>query len=1079
MSRPSFDLTEIVRAGAGAGKTTQLTSRVIQVAGDYYQANKHWPKLIVTTFTKKATQELRERLVAESCEMGRGDLLDYISSSGKLHISTIDGVFSRFLRSYAHLVGWESQFTVIGEHEAFQLAKATLRRILHSNQGNQFFSLMDAYGFEGTTKALLKLIRLKAEFPDSQTCSEEDFKEAIKSMARPYGESLLQALGEVSHFNSSSWPTYKEKCEEIGRTLCRGEVSEALLEGLGRKPSAPKGESDNEFKVALDNIKEWVKKVVIAPSAWEIYFCRAREMEALSQIFKEEFNLSKEKTGKFQMSDLGLLVDQMIREEPQLAAKFAEEWNYWFVDEYQDTSPLQVRALNHLIGDRPYFFVGDPQQSIYLFRGARSEVFEAKEREVCAKGGKLSLLDKNYRSRPELLYFFNDFFSGISSKFAPMQPREGALDPRQCVATFSIADLGNEELGKTYNEDVAIYNHIQELLSQGEEYEDFCILGRTHNQLNEIARFLDAQGLPLHIHAPKGFHERREVLDAVGLLKFIMNPHDNFNLIMVLRSPWFHVEDGVIVNALSSHTSSDSTLLSYWGRLSLLLEGDESIESLRRVLEKVSEIGVSETFKRALVECGIFDLARTQDPSGRRESNLWKLLAHLDDEERQPGFNYLRFINRLLGGEREDGGDAVPCLEPRRINLMTVHASKGLKFKHIILPRMDRRGKLTKSSSMKDLIYMDETRQRWTLAVPIGEEQKKTHSPVAQRIFEQLAQREKEEGDRLLYVALTRAEESVFLSWAEKVEEVEETNRGGRSGRATSVEGGSWAEKIGLSLEEGCVTKDFYSFKVQRGCWEKYSQATNSNKNSEERTPIEKYEVSASPVQREKLNKVSVSQLLEDPLEGLEKKSKEEKSKEEEKPKEEKLDLISCPPSVALEPRVSDSFLKEMNKSSEGVLIHRVMESLRYRESIDIDDYGPWLRNEFGERYKDIEEAIKFIQELREPPMRELLKTGFVEWGFQMKRDVEKGEGGIFPVKNDNGGGLIVEGVIDLWGEVESSHGEKVCWLVDYKSGSKKYIEKAFRQLSFYGEALRAYGVRSQLKKAVVYPLSGAVEIRD
>ena len=746
-------------------------------------------------------------------------------------------------------------------------------------------------------------------------------------------------------------------------------------------------------------------------------------MDDLFQLFKEEFDSLKKKRGVLEMSDLELLTDQAIQKEPDLADCFAKEWDYWFVDEYQDTSPLQVRILNKLMGDRPYFLVGDPQQSIYLFRGARSEVFESKEKEVQSQGGQLSFLDKNYRSLPELLHFFNDFFSGISPHFQPMQAKEDQVNPKQWVATYSIADEGETE--KTQNENIAIYNHIQNLMETGGQYEDICILGRTHNHLNEIAHFLNSQGLHPHVHASTGFHERREIGDALGVLKFIINPHDNFNLIMVLRSPWFHVDDKLIVDALQE----DSWPRSYWEKLSLLLKENESITKLNKLLQELPQWGVSESLKMALIESGIFDLARKQDSSGRRESNLWKLLTQLDNMERQPGFNYLNFTNKLLKGEWEEGGDAVACLEPNRINLMTIHASKGLKFKHIVLPRMDRRPNVTETSSQKPLINIDEKNQKWTIAVPLGESQQIKHSPIAQELFKQLSQREREESNRLLYVALTRAEESVFLSWVEK--------KGGNN----KVGKGSWAEKLSSQIDrntnfltetstEELVTKDSYSFKIQRGSWEK--------KKSYKKDLVQELRASSrpkwvAPMENQK-QKTSVSQLLEDG--------------------EDKKTLQGGAP-----------FLKVISKANEGTLIHKVMESLRYPNLVDVD-YENWLKREFGDGYECMRTAIDFIQNLKIPPMQELLKMGFVEWGFQMKRNDENGES-------------IAQGVIDLWGEVDDGKGVKTCWIIDYKSGSETYIEKAFHQLHFYEQALRKYGVKSKVKQAVIYPLSEIVEIRE
>ena len=78
------------------------------------------------------------------------------------------------------------------------------------------------------------------------------------------------------------------------------------------------------------------------------------------------------------IDDLEFMTIKILREKPQIIKPFSEEWNYWLIDEYQDTTPLQAKILDELRGSSKEFIVGDPQQSIYLFRGARSEVFENK-----------------------------------------------------------------------------------------------------------------------------------------------------------------------------------------------------------------------------------------------------------------------------------------------------------------------------------------------------------------------------------------------------------------------------------------------------------------------------------------------------------------------------------------------------------------------------------------------------------------------------------------------------------------------------------------------------------------------------
>jgi ATP-dependent helicase/nuclease subunit A len=126
-------------------------------------------------------------------------------------------------------------------------------------------------------------------------------------------------------------------------------------------------------------------------------------------------------------------------------------------------------------------------------------------------------------------------------------------------------------------------------------------------------------------------------------------------------------------------------------------------------------------------------------------------------------------------------------------------------------------------------------------------------------------------------------------------------------------------------------------------------------------------------------------------------------------------------------------------------LIHRVLETLRYGEQ-NINSSDAALKS-----------AVDFVRGLKTPPMAEILKSGEAEWGFQVQSP----------------GGLI-EGQIDLWGEVDGT-----LWVVDYKSGSDKFKDKAFEQLSLYAWALSQFGHKSKIKLAVIYPVSQKLEVRE
>jgi ATP-dependent helicase/nuclease subunit A len=809
------------------------------------------------------------------------------------------------------------------------------------------------------------------------------------------------------------------------------------LKTARRSPKGPQpvSESTIEFAKEAREYADDFLEPVYDPEAWKVFAERYEVIDEIGKRFSHEFRKRKLAEGYLEISDLEHLAMDCIRAHPQTAEAFWQEWDHWLIDEYQDTSPFQVELLRHLSGERPNFVVGDPQQSIYLFRGARSEVFGEKENEILQGGGQQRLLSVNRRSRPELLLFFNDFFSRFDPPFQPMQPffKEGeTLDPKRVVAKVFLAhdsapeEEGDEEESSTEAVDAetkskeeapqeirAIICHVQEILAKGGKPEDICVLGRTNRVLMEVALWLSRYRLPTHVHAASGFYDRREIRDALALLKFLVNPHDNGNLVELLRSPWFRVPDRALAPITRERPESLwETLLEQRSMADEL----RPIARLQDMIQQTLKDGLSETFKRGLIDSGFIDLSHTHDVSGRRESNVWKLLARLQQEECKPGFNPLVFIAGSVSDLRtEEGnaeGDAVAAVEPDRINLMTVHASKGLEFPHVILPRMDQKPRLTLS---EEFTY-DEDAGRWAVRVPYGENRDMTGSLPESAWLERFRAQEQEEHARVLYVALTRASESVFLSWTQPAQK------------------NSWAESVHLDLAPGLHEGESYSYLVdQSDPHPKESDWTEE----EAIEPREKWLVVPHSVQGP----------LEIPVGGENQKALSV------------TQILNRKAGLHFGPATDAQVSRLLKLASHGTAVHRLMEMLKYPASRD--HMGKLVRKWFPRQEEDVLAAIQFVRRCTEPPLVEVIKNGEVEWGFSFVED-----------------GVLIEGQIDLWGRDD----EGDAWIIDYKTGNPELKFKAFEQMSLYGLALRKSGALSEnetLRMAAVYPFAQEVYIED
>jgi ATP-dependent helicase/nuclease subunit A len=1013
----------VVRAGAGAGKTTALVEQVLNFAIDFHAKNNEWPKLAVTTFTRKATQELRERLLHKALSTKNPGLIQFVQKPSQLHISTIHGVLSLFLRKYGSQMGLSPRFSMVdGAHEA-----KLFRRIIKKTLTSERAMILEDLSLQQVQSALQKyfVLRMQAQIPLKIWNIEEIhavFAELDKKWVQRAQE-LLQYLDREE--SSELWQSYKSLLSSCCQSLAtdpKGRLQYyAQFKSLRPSPRFKKG-TDKSYSAFRKSVQDDADMWIVDYMASEEGISRAFEINSLFLAWAEEvFTLVKDTkmtSGLLTMSDLEVFALELIRESEPARDSFSSEWNYWLIDEYQDTSPIQVQILETLIDRKPYYVVGDPQQSIYLFRGARSEVFVQKEKLNLSLGGENIKKRTNYRSRPEVLHFLNFFFKNLSPHFEPMDIGRAELaDPLRPSAFFiSCAEEKAEEeienpesesdLDEMELELEAAAGRCLELVSQGLSPEKICVLSRTNKTLQKLSVVASRRGLPVQVHASAQFYSRSEVKDALYLLKFLVNPHDNLNFLSLLRSPWYHCPDKTLIQF-----TADSPL-SYWYQFRKVTPALKAIEALQQLLEQTQTQGIGVTWRQALWDCGLILSARQRDSSGRREANLWKVLATVQTLERKAGFNYAEFCISNLTSDLEtdsaDGdSDATPVIVPQRVNLMTVHAAKGLQFEHVILLGAG----IWKPSPNKDPFVFDENRNRLWLSIR-NPEKGSVQAPAWSKLWHQeLEQRSLAEYDRVLYVALTRAQSSLDFFWSR-------------------VDKNSWASRMWKPGEANPAEKlEFVAQFLDSKALAEFKSLTP------QKTQIVSKEFFPLKLELSQTRNISVSELA--------------------KPS----------PEISAEAARKDSapdqplrLKRALDKAVQGVAVHRLFESLKYQ---DFSEAQSAAKN------SDIEmKALGFMKSWQDGLMLKWIESGYVEWGFTL------------PI-----GAFFLQGQIDLWTLNTNASAQDELIVVDYKTGSESFVQDALQQLEVYAWALQKMkkfvtSDPTKVKLVAFYPLTGKVHIQ-
>jgi ATP-dependent helicase/nuclease subunit A len=350
------------------------------------------------------------------------DLFKLLQSRFYVQISTIHGVLSLFLSRSANKLGLPKDFKLVEESVLLKHEKSVLKKELEKNP--EAMELLEEYSFRELLKVVKDLAEVQTLGPVrrySKIELEQDLQREIDKVVQQ--GRLINAQAQAEPL-TEKWLEYIKYFHFLERL--NSNISQSLQEFsyfIENKPSKPRyvsgkspiSESFNEMiQVILEDIKSLVEKKLDFIRHSDRYDRVSLQIESLGHSYKEAWLTYQATQGFLSMQDLEILSARLLLQDPESAFEFSESWDFWMVDEYQDTSPRQDFLLKHLRGEKAEFVVGDPQQSIYLFRGSRSEVFECKQN---SNGGIVAKQLVNYRSRKEVLDFINDYFSKISDQF--------------------------------------------------------------------------------------------------------------------------------------------------------------------------------------------------------------------------------------------------------------------------------------------------------------------------------------------------------------------------------------------------------------------------------------------------------------------------------------------------------------------------------------------------------------------------------------------------------------------------------------------------------------------------------------
>ena len=435
--------------------------------------------------------------------------------------------------------------------------------------------------------------------------------------------------------------------------------------------------------------------------------------------------------------DLILLPVQLFREHPEVLGKWQKRIQYLLVDEYQDTNMSQYELVKMLAGERQALtVVGDDDQSIYAWRGARPENLE--QLQVDFPHLEVVKLEQNYRSTARILRAANTLIANNPHTFEKALWSDlGFGDPLRVIR------CGDEEaeLERVVNDIIA--THARRSCF----YRDFAVLYRGNYQARLLEIKLQSQTIPYHLSGGTSFYARAEIKDIMAYLRPLANPDDNNALLRVINTPRRQIGPTTLEKLGTYANRREISLFAAIDEIGLQSElNGQHLEKLQRFKHWMEKIGehcerddpikaVREMIDDIDYESWLHQNASSGAVAEKRMKNVQFLVTQLEraiaSEMEDPDCEnpVQNAISRLILRDQLDRQEEESADD--KVQLMTLHAAKGLEFPHVYLIGMEEEILPHRSSIEQDtveeerrLAYVGITRARETLTMTLASKRK-------------------------------------------------------------------------------------------------------------------------------------------------------------------------------------------------------------------------------------------------------------------------------------------------------------------------------------------------------------------
>ena len=825
----------LVNASAGTGKTTTITEVYIKLLEAGEKVSNivviTFTKAAANEMLLKIRNRIRKKINEENSEKNsKKEYWQKIYKELLLNskISTINAFAHSIVKEYSMRLGMPPNIYILEEdNEADEILSEGILNILDESEcGKKVKKLYRIYTSEDKERFIKIvfnfLIKIKPRLENIEAfekvalkCIDIDDKEYSKL----YND-IIYYSNEIMNDNIKQNTTINKCKYKITKLLeCINNIEkkdnvknlnyanfenirDSLIEVSNAKLGNTKSEELKNLLFELNNYCSLMIKYIDAIYNKENYIA---VIEFIKATFNE-FEKIKKENGIYSHEDIIAKAIESLENE-KISKEIRENIKALILDEAQDTSKLQFSFINLIVFgkreieendineelnkiNKKVLIVGDRKQSIYRFRNANLNIFNGVKN--IFKNYSIDLKN-NYRSNSMLIEFFNSFFKEIvfsSDDLVGYNEGDDILynkkTEKKSVSLFVLNNNFEEDKKldinlKTNLEAYSIANYIKENYKK-EEYKETVILLQTFSRLNIYLSALSDLKIPYYVDGGNGFYKRAEIENIILFFKYLILK-DYSVLPKLLRAEFFDINIGNLSDFSNSLLSEGLDLKDYFSLNSLysdkfqkacgvakeknyFKELEKNKELLNYIEKKSATINASDIIETICIETNYYNYLMTKEDAELCYANIEKLKLVAYDFEDKSGKNSYDFIISLTSAINDISYASIPKLSVEAVKVMTIHKSKGLEFKNVFLAGAGYQRNAT--SDRFDFIE-----DYPTIEIPVHNYIKDYKIKLSNKENDYNKNADLSEKRRLLYVALTRAEENLIISG--------ENNRSGKN----------------------------------------------------------------------------------------------------------------------------------------------------------------------------------------------------------------------------------------------------------------------------------------------------------